>query len=69
MMDQNSNANVEEPKKEEYDEDIVCDICESSLIIHKKLKHDPKISSDCGAVVKGEKACDSFLSKMFKGDF
>ena len=62
MMDQDPNDNVEEPKKEEYDEDIICDICEvqiqsaSSLITHKKLKHDPKICSDCGAVVKGEKA-------------
>ena len=57
--------NVEEPKKEEEEdeeEDIICDICEvqmqsaSSLITHKKQKHDPKICPDCGVVVKGEKA-------------
>ena len=57
--------NVEEPKKEEEEdeeEDIICDICEvqmqsaSSLITHKKQKHDPKICPDCGVVVKGKKA-------------
>ena len=41
---------VEEPKEEQdEEEDIFCDICEvqmqsaSSLITHKKQKHDPKI--------------------------
>ena len=47
--------NVEEPKKEQNDdeeEDIICDICEipmqsaSSLSSHKKQKHDPKICPD-----------------------
>ena len=59
---------VEEPKEEQdEEEDIFCDICEvqmqsaSSLIKHKKQKHEPKISPDCGVIVKGE------MSIMFKG--
>ena len=53
--------NVEEPKKEEEEdeeENIICDICEvqmqsaSSLIKHKKQKHEPKI---CPTHIKSQR--------------
>ena len=37
MMDQDPNDNVEEPKKEEYDEDIICDICEVQIQSKKRM--------------------------------
>ena len=61
---------VEEPKEEQdEEEDIFCDICEvqmqsaSSLIKHKKQKHEPKICPDCGVIVKGEMALKNHRRK------